>query len=196
MARLAPSIASRMRDAPPASFSRARSRRATGRRSGGCCCRARDGPVPPRLRAPCTRPDRRSMACSRTLRAWVTSKRGCGRTRRSACCAMSRRGPSSSRKVLPASIAICGFLEAASVTFDALWVAGLSSQQWPPPPRPNPLLPVAWQRERGVPRSSAARELSYARGLTERLARCSPIVVMSAPAVLDDYRRAVVTGRG
>jgi len=86
-----------------------------------------------------------------------------------------------------ASIVICGFLEAASVTFDALWIAGLSSQQWPPPPRPNPLLPVAWQRERGVPRSSAARELSYARGLTERLARCSPIVVVSAPAVLADY---------
>jgi probable DNA repair protein len=87
----------------------------------------------------------------------------------------------------PASVVIMGLLEAASITFDALWIAGMSSQQWPPPPRPNPLLPVAWQRERGVPRSSAARELNFARAITERLVRCAPRIVLSAPAMLADY---------
>jgi probable DNA repair protein len=87
----------------------------------------------------------------------------------------------------PARIVIAGLLEAASVTFDALWIAGLSSQQWPPAPRPNPLLPVAWQRERGVPRSSAARELDFARNLTRRLVGCAANVVLSAPAMLADY---------
>jgi probable DNA repair protein len=86
-----------------------------------------------------------------------------------------------------ASVVIAGMLEAASITFDALWVAGMSSQQWPPPPRPNPLLPIAWQRERGVPRSSAARELAFARVLTQRLVRCAPVVVASAPAMLADF---------
>jgi probable DNA repair protein len=86
-----------------------------------------------------------------------------------------------------ATVVIVGMLEAASITFDALWIAGMSSQQWPPPPRPNPLLPIAWQRERGVPRSSAARELAFARNLTQRLVRCAPVVVASAPAVLADF---------
>jgi probable DNA repair protein len=90
----------------------------------------------------------------------------------------------------PASIAIMGFLEAAALPFDALWVAGLSAQRWPPPARPNPLLPLRWQHERNVPRSSAARERGYAEVLTRHLARSAPIVVMSAPGVIEDYESA------
>lgn len=85
-----------------------------------------------------------------------------------------------------ARILVLGLLEAASVTFDALWIAGLSGQAWPAASQPNPMLPVAWQRERDVPRSSAARELAFATRVTERLARCAPEVTMSAPAVQDD----------
>lgn len=83
-------------------------------------------------------------------------------------------------------VAIMGLLEAASLDFDALWIAGLSGQDWPPAPQPNPLLPLAWQREREVPRSSAPRELRFARRVTERLLRAAPDVVVSAPAVLSD----------
>jgi ATP-dependent helicase/nuclease subunit B len=83
-------------------------------------------------------------------------------------------------------VAILGILEAASVTFDALWVAGLSGQDWPPAPQPNPLLPVRWLRERGVPRSSASRELAFATHVTERLMRAASHIVVSAPAVLAD----------
>ncbi len=87
----------------------------------------------------------------------------------------------------PVAIAIMGILEAAALPLDALWVAGLSAQRWPPPPRPNPLLPLRWQRERGVPRSSAARELEYTQILTACLAGGAAQVVMSAPASIDDY---------
>ena len=85
----------------------------------------------------------------------------------------------------PAAISIMGILEAAGLPFDALWVAGLSAQRWPPAPQPNPFLPIRWQRERNVPRSSAARELAYARALTADLAQAAPCVVMSAPATTD-----------
>ncbi len=85
-----------------------------------------------------------------------------------------------------AAVTIMGLLEAASVDFDALWVTGLSGQAWPPAPSPNPLLPLGWQRERQVPRASASRELAFAIRVTERLARCAPEVVVSAPAVIAD----------
>src|SRR4029453_17407995 len=61
-----------------------------------------------------------------------------------------------------APIQILGLLEAAGQPFDALWVTGLAAECWPAAARPNPLLPVSWQRERNVPHSSAARELAYA----------------------------------
>ena len=86
-----------------------------------------------------------------------------------------------------ASIQIMGVLEAGGLTFDALWVAGLAADRWPPAPAPNPLLPIAWQRERNVPRAGAARELEYARLLTARFARAAPEVVFSSPASEEDY---------
>jgi probable DNA repair protein len=79
----------------------------------------------------------------------------------------------------PARVQILGGLEAAGLPLDALWVAGLGADRWPPAPRPNPLLPLSWQRERDVPRSSAARELAYAKALTEQWARGAREVVFS-----------------
>ncbi|HEY7904566.1 MAG TPA: PD-(D/E)XK nuclease family protein, partial [Casimicrobiaceae bacterium] len=85
-----------------------------------------------------------------------------------------------------APIQILGVLEAAGLSFDALWVAGLSADRWPAGPRPNPLLPIAWQRERGLPRATAQRELDYARMLTERFARAADEVVFSSATGVDD----------
>jgi ATP-dependent helicase/nuclease subunit B len=85
-----------------------------------------------------------------------------------------------------APVQILGVLEGTGLDFDALWVAGLSADRWPAAPRPNPLLPIAWQRERGVPRASAQRELAYARLLTERFARAANDVVFSSATGIDD----------
>ena len=90
----------------------------------------------------------------------------------------------------PAAISIMGILETAGLPFDALWVAGLSAQRWPPAPQPNPFLPIGWQRDRNVPRASPARELGYARALTAYLTQSAPIVVMSHPATIDDQPSA------
>ena len=78
-----------------------------------------------------------------------------------------------------APIQILGLLEAVGLPFDALWVTGMAADAWPPAPQPNPLLPLAWQRERDVPHADAARELAYARRLTDRLLRGAPEVVFS-----------------
>ena len=86
-----------------------------------------------------------------------------------------------------APIRIMGVLEAVGLPLDALWVAGLGADAWPPPARPNPLLPLPWQRERRVPRSSAAREFDYAAALTDALVRGAPEVVLCHPQAVDDH---------
>ena len=89
-----------------------------------------------------------------------------------------------------APIQIVGMLEAAGLPFDRLWIAGLAADQWPPAPQPNPFLPAEWQRAHAVPRSSAARELAFARTLTDTLARGAPEVVVSHARHTDDHPRA------
>lgn len=89
-----------------------------------------------------------------------------------------------------APVQILGLLEAQELTFDALWVAGLGAERWPAPPEPNALLPIAWQREHHVPRSSPARELFFARSVTERFRRAAPNVVFSHAAGTEDYASA------
>ncbi len=86
-----------------------------------------------------------------------------------------------------APIEIVGLLEAAGLPLDALWIVGLSSQRWPHAPRPHPLLPIAWQRERDVAHATAQRELAYAKALTGQLARGAPEVVASHARVVDDH---------
>ncbi len=78
-----------------------------------------------------------------------------------------------------APIQILGLLEAIGLPFDAIWVAGMSDATWPRPTRPHPLLPIRWQRERGVPRSDAGRELAWAREVTSWLRRAAKVVVAS-----------------
>lgn len=86
-----------------------------------------------------------------------------------------------------ARVQILGALEAAGLSFDALWVVGVSAEAWPRAPSPNPLLPIAWQRKHGVPRSHPARELDYARRLTARLSRSAAEVVFSYARRADDH---------
>jgi probable DNA repair protein len=88
-------------------------------------------------------------------------------------------------------IQILGVLEAAGLPFDALWIAGLASDVWPAAPRPNPLLPLAWQRERNAPRATPARELAYAQGLTAQWARGAPEVIFSFARSADDHERSL-----
>ncbi len=78
-------------------------------------------------------------------------------------------------------VQVLGLLEAAGMEFDRLWVMGLHDGAWPLSPRPNPFLPLAGQRECGLPHASAERELAFARRRTHLLSRSAREVVFSYP---------------
>ena len=79
---------------------------------------------------------------------------------------------------------VLGLFEAAGLEFDHLWVTGLEDRVWPASPRANPLLDLHLQRSRGLPHSSAERELAIARRVTARLLGSAREVIMSH-ALLD-----------
>lgn len=77
------------------------------------------------------------------------------------------------------ALEVLGPLEAAGAEFDELWVLGLNEEQWPPPPRPNPLLPAWRQRLAETPNASAAVQAQFAGAVQGRLIRSAPTVILS-----------------
>ncbi len=63
-------------------------------------------------------------------------------------------------------VQVLGVLEANALEFDRLFVTGLSDEAWPPPPRPNPYLPLALQRAHGVAHATGDWQLEFARRTT------------------------------
>ena len=55
----------------------------------------------------------------------------------------------------PVRVEICSLADALAGPVDALWVMGLNEGAWPPPARPNPLLPAELQRRAGIPAARA-----------------------------------------
>jgi len=90
-----------------------------------------------------------------------------------------------------ARIQILGILEATGLSFDRLWIAGMSAGRWPPAAAPQALLPLAWQRDRGVPHADAPRTLAFARAVTATLANAAPVVIASYALREDDAPAAV-----
>ena len=76
-------------------------------------------------------------------------------------------------------VQILGILEAAGMSFDAVWLLGMDDKNWPPAPRPNPLLPAGLQRELGMPQASAEHELAFATGLMQGLERSAGTLIAS-----------------
>lgn len=77
------------------------------------------------------------------------------------------------------SIQVLGVLESAGLSFDALWVMGVSDDVWPPAPRPNPLLPPELLRAEHVAHASAEVELDFANRVQTRLLRSAPQIIFS-----------------
>lgn len=78
-----------------------------------------------------------------------------------------------------APIQVMGREESLGLQFDALWVTGNSERSWPPNPNPNPMIPIAVQRNAQVPRVTYPRSLAWAKAVTNSWARSSPEVVFS-----------------
>ena len=77
------------------------------------------------------------------------------------------------------AIQVLGVLESAGLAFDALWVMGMNDDLWPPPPRPNPLLPAELLRAAGAAHASAEIELDFAQRVHARLLLAAPEVIFS-----------------
>ena len=77
------------------------------------------------------------------------------------------------------AIQVLGVLESAGLGFDALWVMGMNDDLWPPPPRPNPLLPAELLRAAGAAHASAEVELDFAQRVHARLSLSAPEVTFS-----------------
>ena len=78
-----------------------------------------------------------------------------------------------------APIQIMGPLESAGSTFDAIWFLRANDSSWPTPTSPNPLLAWQLQRDLAMPGASPARDSTYARQVTQRIAASAPAVLFS-----------------
>jgi probable DNA repair protein len=81
-----------------------------------------------------------------------------------------------------APIQILGPLEAAGLTFDALWFLGADDANWPAPARPHPFLPASLQRKHGMPHADTATDWKLAQQATLRLQSSAGKIVFSYPA--------------
>ncbi len=87
-------------------------------------------------------------------------------------------------------VQVLGVLEANALTFDHVWIMGLTAEAWPLPSQPDPLLPVELQRAAGMPGASAPAELERAQKQLQRLLRSAPEVIVSHATVEVDRQMA------
>ncbi len=80
-------------------------------------------------------------------------------------------------------VQVLGVLEANALTFDHVWIMGLTADAWPPPSQPDPLLPIELQRAAGMPGASATAELERSRRQLQRLLQSAPEVIVSHATV-------------
>lgn len=83
-------------------------------------------------------------------------------------------------------VQVMGALEAAGSQFDHLWVAGMDELSWPPAGGLNPFIPLSLGKAHGMPNTSPARTLEFARRVTQRLMSSAPAVVFSHAAAEGD----------
>ena len=81
-----------------------------------------------------------------------------------------------------APIQILGPLEAAGLTFDAVWFLGADDVNWPAAARPHPFLPVFLQHKHGMPHSETAADWKLAEQVTRRLQSSAGKIIFSYPA--------------
>jgi len=81
-----------------------------------------------------------------------------------------------------APVQILGPLEAAGLTFDALWFLGADDANWPAVARPHPFLPQWLQRMHNMPHADSTADWKLAQQVTARLERCAAKCIFSFPS--------------
>jgi len=78
------------------------------------------------------------------------------------------------------SIQILGIMEGLSAPVDAMWCMHMNDHIWPPPARPNPLLPAFIQRAAGVPNADNSVQAVFAATIHQRLLHSAASIVFSS----------------
>jgi ATP-dependent helicase/nuclease subunit B len=81
-----------------------------------------------------------------------------------------------------APVQILGPLEAAGLTFDALWFLGADDASWPAVGRPHPFLTRSLQRIHNMPHAESTADWKLAQQVTTRLERSAAKCVFSFPS--------------
>lgn len=74
---------------------------------------------------------------------------------------------------------LLGMLETSAIPLDGVWVLGMNDQNWPPPARPNPLLPVKLQRDLNMPNADTDIQAEFAQKVQQRLINSASTIVFS-----------------
>ncbi len=77
-------------------------------------------------------------------------------------------------------VLVMGMLESVGEPLDALWVMGMNDHLWPPPARPNPLLPAEAQRHAGAPNADSRIQAQFAASIHQRLLHSAARLVFSS----------------
>ena len=82
-----------------------------------------------------------------------------------------------------APVQILGPLEAAGLTFDALWFLGADDANWPAVARPHPFLTRSLQRTHNMPHADSTADWKLAQQVTTRLKKsCGEMCVQLSRA--------------
>lgn len=84
------------------------------------------------------------------------------------------------------SVQLMGPLEASGAQFDAIWISGLTAENWPPVGNPSPLVSRRLQREKGMPDAEPSDTVAFAQSMLIRLGSAAREVVCSYPLTADD----------
>jgi len=75
---------------------------------------------------------------------------------------------------------ILGVMEALSKPVDAIWCMQMNDHIWPPPARPNALLPAHIQRSACIPNADNSVQAKFAAGIHQRILHSANIVIFSS----------------
>ena len=85
------------------------------------------------------------------------------------------------------TIQVLGPLEAAGLRFKKCWILGMSANQWPQSPKPNPYIPLSIAKQYGLPQSSHEREYTFSKRLTRRfMGQAEKVIFSYSPAQLGE----------
>lgn len=76
-------------------------------------------------------------------------------------------------------ILVMGLLETVAEPLDGLWVMGMNDHLWPPPARPNPLIPASLQRAAQAPNADGPVQAAFAAAIHNRLLHSASEIMFS-----------------